>query len=91
MVNNGSLHYNHDKDGSDTELAGCEAPFRNKDFDTFVAVRYHNYKLTVSTDIENKNVWKECFSVDNVKLPAGYYFGFSAMTGDLSGTEIVKK
>lgn len=36
-------------------------------------------------DIENKNAWKECFSVDNVKLPTRYYFGFSAATGDLSG------
>lgn len=48
MVNNGSLHYDHDKDGTHTELAGCEAPFRNRDHDTFVAVRYQNYKLTVS-------------------------------------------
>ena len=27
MVNNGSLHYDHDKDGTHTELAGCEANF----------------------------------------------------------------
>ena len=47
MVNNGSLHYDHDKDGTHTELAGCEANFRNRDHDTFVAVRYQNYKLTV--------------------------------------------
>lgn len=49
MVNNGSLHYDHDKDGTHTELAGCEAQFRNRDHDTFVAVRYQNYKLTVSS------------------------------------------
>lgn len=84
MINNGSLHYDHDKDGANTELAGCEAPFRNKDFDTFVAVRYQNYKLTVSTDIENKNVWKECFTTEKIKLPTNYYFGFSAATGELS-------
>ena len=35
-------------------------------------------------DVENKNTWKECFSVDNVRLPTRYYFGFSAATGDLS-------
>jgi mannose-binding lectin 2 len=84
MVNNGSLHYDHDKDGANTELAGCESQFRNKQHDTYVAVRYQNYKLTVSTDIDNKNEWKECFSVDHVKLPTRYYFGFSAATGDLS-------
>ena len=48
MINNGSLHYDHDKDGTHTEIAGCEAPFRNRDFNTFVAVRYQNYKLTVT-------------------------------------------
>jgi len=84
MVNNGSLHYDHDKDGTHTELAGCEAQFRNRDHDTFVAVRYQNYKLTVSTDIDNQNVWKECFVVNNVKLPTNYFFGFSAATGDLA-------
>ena len=88
MVNNGSLHYDHDRDGTHTELAGCEAPFRNKDFDTYVAVRYQNYKLTVSTDIENKNQWHECFTVNNVRLPTGYFFGFSAATGELSGKNL---
>lgn len=38
----------------------------------------------VSTDIENKAAWKECFSVAGVKLPTGYYIGLSASTGDLS-------
>lgn len=38
----------------------------------------------VSTDLENKAAWKECFKVSGVKLPTGYYFGVSATTGDLS-------
>ena len=54
MVNNGSLHYDHDKDGTHTEIAGCEAPFRNKDYDTYVAVRYFNYKLTVRAKQQTK-------------------------------------
>lgn len=40
--------------------------------------------LSVSTDMENKAAWKECFKVQGVKLPTGYYFGVSATTGDLS-------
>lgn len=40
--------------------------------------------VLVMTDLENKAVWKPCFSVDGVELPSGYYFGFSAATGDLS-------
>lgn len=38
----------------------------------------------VSTDIDNKAAWAECFQVKGVKLPTGYYFGVSATTGDLS-------
>ncbi|CAF5076672.1 unnamed protein product, partial [Rotaria magnacalcarata] len=84
MINNGSLHYDHDRDGTHTALAGCEAQFRGRDTDTLVAIRYQNDRLTVSTDIEGKNIWKECFAVPDVRLPTHYYFGFSAATGDLS-------
>ncbi|XP_075232076.1 vesicular integral-membrane protein VIP36 [Lycorma delicatula] len=84
MVNNGTLHYDHDRDGTHTQLAGCEAKFRNLDHDTHIAIRYQDDTLTVSTDIENKAVWKECFVVKGIKLPTGYYFGVSAATGDLS-------
>lgn len=84
MVNNGSLTYDHDKDGTLTQLAGCEAKFRNVNHDTYLSIRYENDVLTVSTDIENKGQWKQCFSAAGVKLPTGYYFGASAETGDLS-------
>ena len=84
MVNNGSLSYDHDRDGTHTQLAGCEAKFRNVDFNTVLSIKYENDVLTVSTDIENKGTWKTCFSVNGVKLPTGYYFGASATTGDLS-------
>lgn len=84
MVNNGSLHYDHDRDGTHTVIAGCEAPFRGRETDTLVAIRYQNDRLTVSTDIDGKNVWKECFSAPNVRLPSHYYFGFTSATGDLS-------
>lgn len=47
MVNNGSLSYDHSKDGRWTELAGCTADFRNRDHDTFLAVRYSRGRLTV--------------------------------------------
>nr|CAG4651043.1 EOG090X07L3 [Simocephalus serrulatus] len=84
MVNNGTLYYDHDRDGTHTQLAGCEARFRNMEYETYVAIRYENDKLSVSTDIDNKAGWKPCFTVDGVRLPTGYYFGMSATTGDLS-------
>ncbi|XP_053690729.1 vesicular integral-membrane protein VIP36 [Sabethes cyaneus] len=90
MVNNGSLSYDHDRDGTHTELAGCEAKFRNVDYDTLISIRYENDVLTVSTDFENKNTWKQCFQVAGIKLPTGYHFGVSATTGDLSDNHDVQ-
>ncbi|KAL0608312.1 Vesicular integral-membrane protein VIP36 [Plecturocebus cupreus] len=84
MVNNGSLSYDHSKDGRWTELAGCTADFRNRDHDTFLAVRYSRGRLTVMTDLEGENEWKNCIDITGVRLPTGYYFGASAGTGDLS-------
>lgn len=46
MVNNGSLHYDHDRDGTHTQLAGCEAKFRNLEHGTHIAVRYEKDTLT---------------------------------------------
>lgn len=79
MVNNGTLHYDHDRDGTHTQLAGCEARFRNVEHITQIKIRYENDVLSVHTDIENRNEWKECFSVDGVELPTGsshYFFDY---------------
>jgi len=84
MINNGSLHYDHDRDGTHTELAGCEVKARNLPTETHILIRYTGNTLSVMTDLEDKAVWKPCFSVEGVELPTGYYFGFSAATGDLS-------
>ena len=46
MVNNGTLHYDHDRDGTHTQLAGCEAKFRNLDHDTHVSIKYERDVLT---------------------------------------------
>ena len=48
MVNNSTLHYDHDRDGTHTQIAGCEANFRGIEHDTYVAIRYENNILTVS-------------------------------------------
>jgi len=84
MVNNGSLTYDHDRDGTHTMLGGCEVKFRNMQHETWIAIRYENDRLTVSHDLANKRAWAPCVSIEGVKLPTGYYFGMSATTGDLS-------
>ncbi|VDM54250.1 unnamed protein product [Angiostrongylus costaricensis] len=93
MVSDGSLHYDHDKDGTHTQLGGentgCEVKLRNKDHETQLLVRYVGDTLSVFTDISGKYEWKLCLSVNNVQLPTGYYFGISAATGDLSDAHSV--
>ncbi|KHJ49591.1 Legume-like lectin family protein [Trichuris suis] len=88
MVNNGSLHYDHDRDGTHTQLGGhekgCTSYFRNKDHPTRILVRYVGEVLSVYTDVRNEGIWDHCFTVPNVILPLNYHFGFSAATGDLS-------
>ncbi|CAH2274842.1 VIP36 isoform X2 [Pelobates cultripes] len=84
MVSNGSLTYDHSRDGRPTELGGCTAMVRNLDHDTFFVIRYVKRRLTIMIDIDGKHEWKDCLDVPGVRLPRGYYFGASAVTGDLS-------
>lgn len=121
MVNNGSLSYDHERDGRPTELGGCTAIVRNLHYDTFLVIRYVKRHLTVSPfrarrpsaaqavslrcrgpaltclplsvlqimmDIDGKHEWRDCIEVPGVRLPRGYYFGTSSITGDLSGTAL---
>ncbi|KAL1450142.1 hypothetical protein WDU94_002592 [Cyamophila willieti] len=44
MVSNGTLHYDHDMDGTHTQLAGCECKLRNMNHETHIAIRYEDRK-----------------------------------------------
>ncbi|CAJ0929971.1 unnamed protein product [Ranitomeya imitator] len=84
MVSNGSLSYDHTRDGRPTELGGCTAMVRNLNHDTFLVIRYVKRRLTIMIDIDGKQEWRDCLDVPGVRLPRGYYFGASAATGDLT-------
>lgn len=47
MLGNGTVSYDHDRDGRPTELGGCTAMVRNAIYDTFLLVRYSKNQLTV--------------------------------------------
>ncbi|XP_068130989.1 VIP36-like protein isoform X2 [Hyperolius riggenbachi] len=84
MVSNGSLVYDHSRDGRPTELGGCTAMVRNLNYETFLVIRYVKRRLTIMMDIDQKQEWRDCLDIPGVRLPRGYYFGTSAATGDLS-------
>jgi len=46
MINDGSVHYDHDRDGTHTMIGGCEVKFRNFAHDTYLNIRYENDVLT---------------------------------------------
>lgn len=86
QVNNGSLAYDHDRDGTHSEVGGCTSYFRGIEGDSYVAIRYlgTEKRLTAQFDVEGQGKWQECFDIEDVHLPTGYFFGLSAATGDLS-------
>ncbi|KAI1905078.1 hypothetical protein AGOR_G00012230 [Albula goreensis] len=84
MVGNGSLSYDHERDGRPTELGGCTAMVRNLKHDTFLFIRYVRRRLTIMVDSNGQHEWRDCLDIPGVRLPQGYYFGVSAITGDLS-------
>ncbi|EDV22881.1 uncharacterized protein TRIADDRAFT_28425 [Trichoplax adhaerens] len=84
VVNNGSMSYDHDYDGTHIQIAGCSAPFRGREHDTFASIRFVNNRLTAKLDIDGNGEWRQCFDADEVFLPLGYFFGISAATGDLA-------
>lgn len=84
QINNATLEYDHDRDGTHTQLAGCESKFRGLDHNTFISVRYYNDTLSLRMDVDGNGEWTECFTVDDVFLPTGLYLGITAATGELS-------
>lgn len=84
MIGNGTLKYDHANDGKDNSIGNCLTSFRNKQYDTYMKIRYSRETLTVSFDNSDMGEWKDCIHVTGVKLPTNYFFGFSAATGDLA-------
>lgn len=84
MVNNGSVNYDHAGDGRQYSIGSCLASFRNKDYETSISIRYVKSRLTVSLNVDDGLDWRECFDVQGVTLPTGFFFGASAATGDLA-------
>ncbi|XP_061888242.1 lectin, mannose-binding 2-like a isoform X1 [Entelurus aequoreus] len=84
MVGNGTISYDHERDGRPTELGGCNAMVRNLKHDAFLFIRYVRRRLTVMIDIDGQHEWRDCLDIPGVRLPKGFYFGASAITGDLS-------
>ncbi|ORX48061.1 hypothetical protein DM01DRAFT_1310045 [Hesseltinella vesiculosa] len=85
MLGDGHTSYENDKDGRTTELAGCEADFRERSVPTRARLTYHKDNLLkFEVQWREEDTWDECFKALNVDLPSQTYLGFTSHTGDLT-------
>ncbi|CAN7983434.1 unnamed protein product, partial [Ixodes hexagonus] len=88
MVNDGTKAYDHESDGANQQLAGCQRDFRNKPYPVRAKIEYFNNILTVlfhNGNTNNDGDYEMCFRAENVFLPTSGHFGVSAATGGLAG------
>lgn len=94
MVNDGTKIYDHSKDGSTQQLAGCLRDFRNKPFPVRAKIEFYKNTLTLlfhNGMSNNDKEYEMCMRVENVVLPRNGYFGISAATGGLADDHDVLK
>ncbi|KAI8620747.1 legume-like lectin family-domain-containing protein [Chytriomyces sp. MP71] len=74
-INDGSKFYAQEP----FSVGNCYRPYRNALHPATLRITYSGNKLKVEIDLlgEGRH-YSECFSADNINLPSGYYFGFSA-------------
>nr|XP_037278586.1 protein ERGIC-53-like [Rhipicephalus microplus] len=87
MVNDGTKTYEHESDGINQQLGGCQRDFRNKPFPVRAKIEYYQNVLTVlfhNGNTNNDGDYEMCFRAENVFLPQNGYFGVSAATGGLA-------
>lgn len=84
MVNNGSWHYDHNRDGGPGVLNYCSAKIRSVPHETHLGIRFEDNNLYIRTDVESSYKWKKCLHFRGVYLPYPGYLGLSSNTGDFS-------
>ncbi|KAL9644953.1 hypothetical protein ABK040_004446 [Willaertia magna] len=79
------VDYDIDNDFRANQLDRCRADIRNPiGGKTTIRVRYFKKTLTVTLDTTASGHFAKCFEINNLDLPAGYYFGLTAATGGLA-------
>ncbi|KAM3721822.1 Protein ERGIC-53 [Dirofilaria immitis] len=86
MINDGTRQYDHQTDGSQQMLSGCQKDFRNKPYPVHLKIEYLHNVLTVSLSDGLQAVprYELCIRSENIFLPKNGFFGISAATGGLA-------
>ncbi|KAJ3089783.1 hypothetical protein HK102_005510 [Quaeritorhiza haematococci] len=81
VLNDGSKTLKDQRNYIHHAFGGCFRDYRNTPGPVWIRVVYAKQQLKVEVDLrQNGKAFTECFSVDSVNLPTGYYFGVSAST-----------
>eukprot|EP00672_Neobodo_designis_P011401 CAMPEP_0174867024 /NCGR_PEP_ID=MMETSP1114-20130205/63218_1 /TAXON_ID=312471 /ORGANISM="Neobodo designis, Strain CCAP 1951/1" /LENGTH=315 /DNA_ID=CAMNT_0016102199 /DNA_START=38 /DNA_END=982 /DNA_ORIENTATION=+ len=73
-------------DYADAKVGGCTFDYRNSGKGNVVhaAVEYDGVRKQLTVKLATANNDMTCATVDNLELPAGYYFGLTAHTGEVA-------
>ncbi|XP_075715541.1 protein ERGIC-53-like [Rhinoderma darwinii] len=85
--NNGKLHYDHLRDGSNQALGTCVEHFRNtiRPFRTKITYYKRTLRIFVQTGFSpSSNAFELCAEVPDMVIPSTGYFGISAATSALA-------
>jgi len=83
VLNDGTKSFTHSHSNTEgsMELGNCYFALRNQP-PVNIRVTYSNKELTIIH--ESGNTRTSCFSARDIYIPTGYYFGFTAATGQLA-------
>jgi lectin, mannose-binding 2 len=100
MLGDGQTPYDNDNDGKANDVGGCSVftpikrrcllqarGIRKASVPTKGRLTYHKDNfLSLELQYRKDEEFHECFNIPNVTLPTVTYLGFSAHTGEVSGT-----
>jgi len=85
MQGDGKTSYDLPNDGASNMIGECTASFRGTTVATKLKVIYVKDKvLDVKIQWKGWEEWSDCFTLNDISLPANPYIGLSSMTGDVS-------
>eukprot|EP00802_Teleaulax_amphioxeia_P012677 Tamp_12721.p1 GENE.Tamp_12721~~Tamp_12721.p1 ORF type:complete len:579 (+),score=117.45 Tamp_12721:82-1737(+) len=85
VVSKGDTKFDHDSDGREQRIPGamCKINYRNPRNTVSMRVRYQAGVLFVGYDLRSRGSYTDCFRAQ-VELPASYYVGLTAHTGQVA-------
>ncbi|KAI9227894.1 MAG: legume-like lectin family-domain-containing protein [Piptocephalis tieghemiana] len=84
MLGDGKTPYDTANDGLTQSIGNCEVSYRDNPAKSKARITYFRKNmLRLEIKYDGAEVWSECFTAHNTKLPKDVFLGFSAHTGEV--------